>query len=224
MKDNKYLSEEKYQKNRKKISVVALIILIVGLLLGGSLILLGITKINNVNSEYSDNNKETISAKLEVEKTKLENKKEELKSKGIEYDAFADYEDGEVYDLYIITRVLDPSFDSCAFDEYSDNDLTEEYCELKEELEELERGFNKKFSSVASVPFFMIGGFVIFATLIISGSIYMITKRREIAAFTTQQMMPVAKEGIEEMAPSIGAVAKEVASGIKEGLKDEENK
>ena len=52
--------------------------------------------------------------------------------------------------------------------------------------------------------------------------IYFISKGREIAAFTTQQAMPIAKEGIDEMAPTIGNAAKEIAKGIKKGLKDEE--
>ena len=34
--------------------------------------------------------------------------------------------------------------------------------------------------------------------------------------------MPIAKEGIDEMAPTIGNAAKEIAKGIKKGLKDEE--
>ena len=60
---------------------------------------------------------------------------------------------------------------------------------------------------------------------------------REISAYMVQSQMPVAKEGIEEMAPTIGKagasiakemtpvygeVAKEIAKGVKEGLKDED--
>ena len=45
---------------------------------------------------------------------------------------------------------------------------------------------------------------------------------REITAFMAQSQMPVAKEGIEKMAPSAGKAAKEIAKGIKEGLKDDE--
>lgn len=224
MKNNEYLNEEKYQKTKGKISIVAIIILIIGLVLGGSLIFLGINKINENNSKYSDDNKSLLEEKLSKEKVKLESKKQELIDKGIVYDSFADYEDGEVYDLYIITKVLDPSFNSCAFEEYNDNDLTEEYCELKEEIKEFNSDFNKKSGSFASIPFFMFGGFIIIGTLMISGFVYLIFKRREIAAFTTQQIMPVAQEGVEKMAPSIGVVAKEVTSGIKEGLKDEEKK
>lgn len=219
-----YLNEEKYQKTKGKISVVAIIILVLGLLLGGSLILLGVNKLNANNSKYSNENKTLLEEKLELEKQKLETKKQALIDKGIVYDTFSSYEDGEAYDLYIITKALDPSFNNCAFDEYSDNDLTEEYCDLKEEIKEFDSDFNKKSGSFASIPFFMFGGVVIIGTLMISGFVFMITKRREIAAFATQQMMPVAQEGIEKMAPSIGTVAKEVTSGIKEGLKDEEKK
>lgn len=50
----------------------------------------------------------------------------------------------------------------------------------------------------------------------------MLGKGREISAFFAQQQIPVAKEGIEKMAPSVGVAAKEIAKGIKEGLKDEE--
>ena len=62
-----------------------------------------------------------------------------------------------------------------------------------------------------------------------------IAHRREITAFTTQQVMPVAQEGIEKMTPTIGKAgasiakemapvygeaAKEIAKGIKEGLNE----
>jgi hypothetical protein len=64
----------------------------------------------------------------------------------------------------------------------------------------------------------------------------MFVKRREITAFTTQQVMPVAQEGMEKMAPSVakvgkamaeemaptyGKIAKEIAKGVKDGMKDD---
>ena len=42
--------------------------------------------------------------------------------------------------------------------------------------------------------------------------------KREIVAFQAQQVMPVAKEGIEQMSPTIGKTAGDIAKGIKEGL------
>lgn len=230
-----YLNEERYQKTKKKISGVAIAILIIGLLLGGSLIILGIANMNKVNSEYSEENKQSeisrIESELEIEENNLKAKKSELQAKGIEYDTFADYDDGEAYDLKIITKALDPSFDNCAFDEYKNNDITEKYCSLKNELEQVKNtnvAFERSFNSFSYIPLFMIGGFVIFVTLMISGIVYMTSKRREITAFGVQQVMPVAQEGIEKMAPTIGKasgeIAKGITSGIKEGLKDNDEK
>lgn len=50
---------------------------------------------------------------------------------------------------------------------------------------------------------------------------FLIGNRREITAYSVQQTMPIAKEGIEEMAPVIGNAAGEIAKGIKKGLNDE---
>ena len=45
-------------------------------------------------------------------------------------------------------------------------------------------------------------------------------------AFTLQQTMPLAQEGVEKMTPtaakSAGTIAKEVTKGIREGLKEED--
>ena len=72
----------------------------------------------------------------------------------------------------------------------------------------------------------MFGGFIIIASSMFCGVLYLsIIKRREIMAYTVQQVMPVAKEGIDKISPTIakatGNIAKEVTKGIKEGLKDE---
>lgn len=91
-------------------------------------------------------------------------------------------------------------------------------------------------SALGGMGLFAFGGFLSvfsFGMAGVGGMILFIAHRREITAYTTQQVMPVAKEGIEEMtptmskvaekmAPAAGTVAKEVAKGIKEGLKDEE--
>ena len=51
MDDKKYLTEENYEKGKNKIKNIALIILIVGILLGGSLIVTGIIKTNDVKKQ-----------------------------------------------------------------------------------------------------------------------------------------------------------------------------
>ena len=62
MENKKYLTEENYESGKKKIKTIALIILIVGVLIGGSLIVTGLVKQGQTNSQYSEeskNNKKT---------------------------------------------------------------------------------------------------------------------------------------------------------------------
>lgn len=296
-----FLTEENYERGKKKLKMIAIIVLVIGLLIGGSLITVGILKQSKTNSNYSEDTikklqndieaeKVSLETKktelkgkrdeaLRVEKQNLENKKQELISKGIKYDNSTKYDDGESYDLKVITNALDPSFNYCAFDEYENNVITRDYCLLSSNKDEdsiainvIERvlsiefnycvgdtknnmytsrycslvsqlndksDFNKEFDSYDSIPFYIIGGFIIIASCMFAGSIYMTTKQREILAFHAQQVMPVAQEGIEKMAPTIGKagasitkemapaygeVAKEISKGIKEGLKNDDEK
>lgn len=196
MSERKYLNEENYQKSEKKIKLIALFILIIGLFIGGSLIYSGIAK------PQSD--------KIEKLRVTLEDKRRELVNNGVVYREMAKYTDGEVYDLYVITKALDPSFSYCEFDEFKNNSITKEYCAAKNSVSD--------FSTSARI----IGGvFISIATCMISFSIFMVAKGRNILAFQAQQVIPVAKEGIEEMAPTIGSAAGEIAKGIKKGLKDD---
>ena len=247
--NNNYLNEQKYQKTKSKISLIALIILVLGLSLGIFLISTGLENKKKNDIKYSEENLEKqlnkANEKLSNVENTLKEKKSELENKGITYSQFTTYSDGESYELKIITNAMDPSFGYCSFDEYKNNTLTKEYCSLKDEKKKLETtdvNFDKKFNSSEYIPYFMFGGFVIIATLMISGSIYMFTKRREIMAFSTQQVMPIAQEGIEKMTPTMakvvedisptmkkvakdmapiyGDIAKEITKGIKEGKED----
>lgn len=77
---------------------------------------------------------------------------------------------------------------------------------------------------------FALGGFMMAPGLFLTavGFIvrFLIGNRREITAYTTQQVMPIAQEGIEKMAPTVGSavgtIGKELAKGIKEGIKEAE--
>lgn len=81
-------------------------------------------------------------------------------------------------------------------------------------------GILSGFGGVALGLFMLpVGGFLTFVGLMVR---FLIGNRREITAYTVQQTMPIAKEGIDEMAPTIGNAAGEIAKGIKKGLKDEE--
>ena len=50
------------------------------------------------------------------------------------------------------------------------------------------------------------------------------TFARDIVSYYVQQKMPITKEGIEEMAPTVGVAAKEITKGIKDGLKNDTKK
>ena len=102
MEKKEYLSEERYQKNRKRIVAGAVIILIIGLLLGGSLIAIGLFKQNKVNANYSEANKESLSKKLEIEKQSLISSKEKIEEeikpvedeiKSLEREKFTGFDD-----------------------------------------------------------------------------------------------------------------------------------
>ncbi|MDD5865462.1 MAG: hypothetical protein PUD07_03105 [bacterium] len=286
MEKKEILTEENYLKGKKKIKSIALIVLTIGLLLGGSLIITGIVKQNAVNEKYSEENKAKELQQLESEKQQLSNQVEEEKQnlikskedleakikpiedeiKNLKRVTFTGFDDAyyarqdkieelnesiavDKKSIDVIENALDESFDHCAFDSAKNNNYTSSYCSLKNELKAKNgeiylldnkyTDFNKKFESEKYVPFYIVGGFILIVSIMISGSIYMMTKRREIAAFSAQQMMPIAQEGIEKMAPSVGKagasiakemaptygqIAKEISKGIKEGLKGEEKK
>ncbi len=304
-KEFKYLNEERYESVKGKIKKASIIVLIVGILLGCILIAVGVYKQklgSNSPSAVGNLQKDLDTEKAALEQTKteletkisealatakqaLEVKKSELTAKGIKYDSSAKYDDGETYDLKIVTNALDPSFDNCAFDEYKNNELTKEYCALSNKTDEDSKGLKAiksvldsnfsecSFSTVknnsyttkacsiheqiknkttfgtnhSEIAFYILGAFIIIASCMIAGTLYLNTKSREIMAYQAQQVMPVAQEGIEKMAPTIGKagatamkemapavgevakemapaageIAKEIAKGVKSGLKDE---
>lgn len=227
MEQKEYLSEKKYQKNKKKLIVLAFLVLIFGLLIGGSLIAKGINNTKNTNNTYTEENKQTkinnLKSQINTEKINLETKKAELQAKGI--TPSHKYDSGEAYDLYILTEVLDPSFSHCSFDKYQNNPLTSKYCSLKNELEETESfdiEWETNWENFHNIPLYMFGGFIIIASFMMFSVIYSGAKTREITAYHLQQKMPIQKEYMEKMAPSVGNTAKEIAKGIKEGLKDED--
>ncbi len=82
-----------------------------------------------------------------------------------------------------------------------------------------------------SVGLFALGGFlnfIGFALTIAGGVVMFIAHRREITAYTTQQVMPVAQEGIEKITPTVanaaGSIAQSISKGIQEGKNEVGNK
>lgn len=267
MEAKRYLNEENYERGKTKLRRIIAAILVVGLLAGGSLIGLGLSKRAEINALYSDEVKEqqikSLQTELDVEEGKLKTLQAELEDKIDEYDdkikklerektqkfngftdeyyALVDQIDELKDEKEPLAEQLDEIEDY--FDRYHTTNPTvaEKAYELYYEINKLKNtdySFERSFNSSKYIPFFMFGGFIIVASLMFSAVLLSVLKRREIMAFSAQQVMPIAKEGIEEMAPTIGKagkaiaeqmapvygdIAKEIAKGIKEGL-DDENK
>ena len=172
-------NEEELNTAKKKNKKTSLIVLIIGLIIGSIFVGIGL---KNQNSLTSEDHKASISQQLAIETATLQAKEAQLKAKGVKYNRFAEYQDGDEYDLKIIVNVLDPSFAYWKFDEYEDNPLTSRYCELKEELDDLENG--GIFKSNTFIPFYVIGGFIIIFTLMLSISIYATNKKFSLTNLT----------------------------------------
>ena len=212
-----YLTEKNYNKGKKIIMLISFLVLVVGLTIGGLLIYKGINekqKINNTTNEQAEKDKQRLK-EIETEKEELNKKISDKK-----------------YECDSINMGTDSWFEKSNKCDNEVLSLEEQVDELESEefdLENTNYEFDKKYNSVGSTRYFMFGGFIIIATLIISLSIFMFAKRREIMAFGMQQTMPLAQEGIEKMAPTVGnaagTIAKDVAAGIKEGINsNQENK
>lgn len=99
--------------------------------------------------------------------------------------------------------------------------------------ESFDNGTMQKTASgiFGSFGLFAIGGFINtigFALTAAGGITMFIAHRREITAYTTQQVMPVAQEGIEKITPTVanaaGSIAQSISKGIQEGKKEADNK
>ena len=197
---SKYLDEEKYQRNAKKINNAFKIVLAIGIIIAALLVFFGVKQIVDTSKKTSAEG----------------NRKAELINKGVVISF--DYNDEEGYELYLINKALDPSYSYCEFSDYQNQDVIRNYCSLKKEYRNYSENAPQFYA--LSVPFFVgaLMVFMIFGSL--SLQLLMISKGREIAAYGAQQGMPIIKEGAEKLGPTMEKTAKHITKGIKDGLKD----
>ena len=224
MDNNKFLNEKKYQNTKTIFIILAILLLIIGFVVGGLIIKKGLNKKNDIYIKYTEENKQaqivSLNVQIKIAKSSLESKKVELIAQGLQPSS--NYEDNESYNLYIITNVLNPRLNNCSFDEYKNNELTSQYCNLIKQLEDTEKldiKYERKSESFSCIPYYMIGTFIILFSIMISILLFLTAKRREIIAFLAQQAMPVVKKGIEEISPALGKATKDVINNIKDDNK-----
>lgn len=225
-KEKELLNEAKYQKTSKSLFYVGVGLIIIGITL---FIVIFIPKITST----SKNNKEHLQQELNNLRPTLESRYANLKENGVIESS--DYKNKDGYEMRLIDIALDPTYGKCEHSSiYSDNNVTREYCKIKGELYDIDHSFSNGGILFSLVPALM----ALMPCIAIGGMLILISKRRSIIAYTMQQTMPVAEEGLEKIAPTIGKagasiakevapvygeIAKEIGKGIKEGMKNEDN-
>lgn len=76
-----YVNEKKYKKHQKKLILISISILIVGLLVGGSIIAKGLKNQTDLNLKYSEENKQILEEELKKEREQLTAEQKKIKSK-----------------------------------------------------------------------------------------------------------------------------------------------
>lgn len=222
MEDKKeYLSEEEFQKNKKKIINISVIVLIVGVLVGVALIVVGVMKGKNYTADTT-NQRTEVEIKADIDTYEEELRLLEQEEKDLMRESSDIFmEDQEHSDRYYA------KIDEADEKREEANKVLAKINTLEMELpNSFTDSFNTqkgKFDKIFKTqPYYMFGTFIILTSVMLAGGIYFFAKRREITAFTTQQVMPVAQEGVEKMAPSIGKVGEEVAKGVAKAKEEKE--
>lgn len=245
MNQKEYLNEEKYQQGKKKLLKISLIVLIVGVLIGLSLIITGTVLSNNakginidLNPEQSNTEKlrteSEVKADINALKPKITSLNNEVMAlemdlwkiqmnEGLSDNYYAKQKEKETKEteLLALEDKLDYYQDELSKIQSNTDD------NINDQIDQFEGIFNSattKISKAKYIPFYTAGGFIIVLSCIISFAIFMFAKKREITAFTVQQTMPLVQEGIEKVTPTIGNAAKEISKGIKEGINEADRK
>lgn len=233
MSDKKeYLNEEWYQKVKKKITRISLIILIVSIVIGGGLIATGIIKTDSSKKEAAKINEERYNAAYKESEEKVAAAKQRLSDIATEKEALNKQYDSKNQEC--------DSLNMRDSDWYTKvNQCHREASAIKSKINDLEseefKLNNANYTvyydkAIAKNYIFLsiIGGIVIFIGGMTALMVYVIAKKREIRAFAIQQSMPVTQEAIDKMAPTVGnaagTIAQGISKGIKDGLKGDDNK
>lgn len=225
MEERKFLNEEQFQKNRKRLNRIAIAILIVGVIIGIGIFIFG--KI----SDGSARTTETIEAEIKIEEERLrtvlaqvkESVKpitDEINANQFNFSKQIELKDSISEEMSLIKEVENYFKGIPALRKTE----TTKAQSLRDELTLLEMRYRTGFSSSKNIGRIGAIAVVFMLSVGLSGMIFLLANRRSLLAYGAQSSVPVAKEVIEEVSPSIGKVAKEVTKGVKEGLNEEANK
>ena len=242
--NNQYLNEEKYKKINSKISLISKIILVVGFAIGITLISIGVVIKSNVNNENrkieseikedakksleKDNNSiKELEKEIELLKEKKSSLEDEVEKLQDDKSIAFEKERGFGNDYKRIDKEINKKQNEIFNLKQQINEKDREKFRLNANLSSYDEGSinskyysKKKIEPVTVYACFGLGGMAIFMGIAFSLSALLISKRREILAYQTQQMMPIAKEGIKEMGPTMGQVAGEMMKDVAPAYKE----
>lgn len=211
-----YLSEERYQNTKKKITKISLIILIISIVVGGLLIGTGIFKTNSSKKDAVKKSQEKVdaaNARLKEIEQQTKELQEQYDKKSQECDSM------NMSDSDWFTKV-----NQCHREASS---INSEISDLDMEKFELENNDYTVYYDIAYAKSYYFLVFIGIVVIVLGGMIslmfYIIAKRREIKAFTIQQSMPLAQEGIEKITPTVANAVESIAEGISRGINNGKN-
>ena len=222
MNTNEYLSEEKYQKAKKKIIRISLIILIAGLLIGAGFMIFAALK----QKEAKKINEQRYQEAYKQSEAKVEAAKARLNEIEVEKEPLIQQYNAKMQECDSIVTGSDGWFARTNQCHREASEIDSKIDDLETEQFKLENG-NYTVYYTMILPkkyniFYIIGGIIMGVSILASVLVYVFAKKREIKAFKIQQSMPVDQEAINKMTPTVGnavgAIAQNVTSGIQEGL------
>ncbi len=265
---SQYLNETSYQKNKKRLTILSLVIFLLSLLIGGGLIATGVILTNNAKSDHS--NTEIVTppasqpdqiddpslrsvAEINLDITATQIKINTLTSEISQLEAEKDrifIEDFGFSDRYYTVENSLTAKNSELFelqaklaDYQTELSLAEERAS-DTSSDSANRPLDKigsiigpaqdvidtatdGYTSAKYVPFYLAGGFIAIAGSLVALALFLFAKGREVAAFKAQQVLPLAKEGLDQLTPSAsraaGSFAESISRGIKNGLKESDS-
>ncbi|MBR2710188.1 hypothetical protein IKF02_00945 [Candidatus Saccharibacteria bacterium] len=218
-----YLTEENYQRINKKFKTISLTVFIIGLIIGLGLIVFGVVKTNEINRTNEERAAAAVAeseASVATAKEKLSEIEAELSGLEAQYDAKA----SECDSLDMADDDWFAKSGKCQREEMA---LQTKIAELQSSQFQIKNAdytvYYQEDDLFVSYILYGAGGFIILASAGIALAIWLITKRRALLAYHAQSVMPVAKEGIDEITPTVansaGNIADSVAEGIARGIK-----
>lgn len=262
MNKKEFLTEERYEKTNKKVKTIGFTLMGIGLTVAICLVAAGLIKTNEIKEKYSkekyDNliseTKEQLDAEKENLKTILANLEADIqdeldeikKLERVKFEGFNDAYYKRQDRMDEIKKQIKPiqediyDIENCIEDSIcmSNNDKLEKYQTLNSkylEYKNTDLEHKIKWETSDYTFLYALAFMALFIGFGFGGMIILMSKRRELLAYTAQQVMPIAQEGMEKMAPSVGKagktimdemapaygkLAKEISKNIKEGLDD----